>query len=174
MTGPEQAPRKRAAFESPARLLAPLRHDPAMRRPATTTAGAALVLLRVVAGVLVLAGIAFEWTGIVADAAEVAGADVPRADATQGALWAVLIVGGAVLLAELAVAVFVWLGANWARVVVMLFAVVSISATFAGWWARDEELTVRATLLAIGLDVLILLALSSRSAAAYARRNERA
>ena len=49
---------------------------------------------------------------------------------------------------------------------------ISISASFLQWWAGGHEITITTTLLSIGLDILILLALSSRSAAAYARRNE--
>jgi len=55
----------------------------------------------------------------------------------------------------------------------MVFAVVSISTAFTTWFLREQEITLRTSLLAVGLDVLILLALSSRSAAAYSRRRER-
>ena len=36
-----------------------------------------------------------------------------------------------------------------------------------------EEITLEGTFVSLSLDILVLLALSSRSAAAYARRNER-
>ena len=41
------------------------------------------------------------------------------------------------------------------------------------WWAQGQEITINGALLSLSLDILVLLALSSRSAAAYARRNER-
>ena len=48
----------------------------------------------------------------------------------------------------------------------------SISAAFGSWWLYDLDITLDTSLLSTALDTLILLALSSRSAAAYARRNE--
>jgi hypothetical protein len=55
----------------------------------------------------------------------------------------------------------------------MSFSALSIATSFAQWWAESQEITITNTLLGLGLDILILLALSSRSAAAYARRNDR-
>ena len=72
-----------------------------------------------------------------------------------------------------ALALFILTGHNWARVIVMTFSVISISASFVQWWAEGRRSRSAATLLTLGLDILVLLALSSRSAAAYARRNER-
>ncbi|WP_314430259.1 hypothetical protein [Microbacterium lacticum] len=50
---------------------------------------------------------------------------------------------------------------------------ISISTAFVSWWARDQEITLQTTLLSLAVDILVLLALSSRSAAAYARRAEK-
>jgi hypothetical protein len=55
----------------------------------------------------------------------------------------------------------------------MLIAVLSISSAFTAWWALDQEIKLEGTFVSLSLDILILLALSSRRAAAYARRNER-
>ena len=70
-------------------------------------------------------------------------------------------------------AIFIFFGHNWARVLIMIVAVVSISTTFVAWAADEQAITLEGTFFSLGLDVLLLLALSSRSAAAYARRNER-
>jgi hypothetical protein len=70
-------------------------------------------------------------------------------------------------------AFFVLGGHNWARVIIMAIAAISITASFLQWWDDGLEITIGTTLLTLGLDILILLALSSRSAAAYARRKER-
>ena len=85
----------------------------------------------------------------------------------------ILIVIGAFLLFDAILAILILRGHNWARVVIMTFSALSISASFIQWWAEGQEITITTTLLQLGLDILILLALSSRSAAAYARRNER-
>jgi hypothetical protein len=55
----------------------------------------------------------------------------------------------------------------------MTFSAISITGSFIQWWTGNQVITITGSLLTLGLDILILLALSSRSAAAYARRNER-
>lgn len=163
---------KRPAYEPVERLLKPTRFDPDMPRPASTTVGAALVLLRVLAGVLVLFGIAIGWEAIIADPDSVLEGFDPSPEDARTALWFVLAAGATVLLADLLLAVFVFRGHNWARVIVMIIAVGSISTSFFAWWAQGQEVEVEGAFASLALDILLLLALSSRSAAAYARRNE--
>lgn len=166
-------PKKRPAYEPPGRLLKPTGYDPLMRRPATIVAGTALVLLRVLAGVVVLGGLAVGWDAITADPDFVLDGFDPSPAGTQAALWFVLAAGGTVLLIDLLLAILVYRGHNWARVVVMIIAVGSISTSFFAWWVQGQEITLDSTFVSLSLDILVLLALSSRSAAAYARRNER-
>lgn len=166
-------PHKRPAFEPPGRLLKPTGYRPDMPRPATIVAGAALVLLRVLAGVAVLTGIAVGWDAIVADPDSVLEGFDPSPAGSQAALWFVLAAGGTVLLIDLMLAFFVFRGHNWARVIVMIIAVGSITTSFLAWWAQGQEIKVDTTFVSLSLDILVLLALSSRSAAAYARRHER-
>ncbi len=167
-------PRKRPAYEPAARLLRPPRGDPDMPRPASIVAGAVLVLLRALAGVLVLAGIALEWQGILADPdVQLALEGIDTATAQMWGLVTVLVVGGITVLIDVVLAVFVLRGRNWARVVVMVVSVVSISTSFFAWWVQGQEIRVDETFVSLAFDILVLLALSSRSAAAYARRNER-
>jgi len=166
-------PDKRPAFEPAQKLLTPPRYDPAMKRPGATTAGALLVLLRVVVGVLWTVELAMQWTRGGGDAdVSVAGVDLSR-DEIQYGLVAIASIMGVVLLVEAVLAVLIYRGRNLPRVIVMVFAVFSISSAFIGWWFDGLEITLRTSLLTLGLDILVLLALSSRSAAAYARRNER-
>jgi len=164
-------PRKRAAFESPAELFTAPDADPRMPRPSTTVAGVALVLLRVLAGVLVLAGVWWQWPTLISDGETLLEPISP--EALDLARLVIVAVGGTVLLVDLVVAVFVWRGSNVGRVLILLTSLLSVTGTFTAWWARDQEITVHSALIAVGLDVLILLALSSRSAAAFARRRER-
>lgn len=166
-------PHKRPAYEPAGRLLKPPRYDPEMRRPISTTAGVTLILLRVLAGVFVLAGIALGWEAILADPDTVLDGFDPSPAGSQAALWFVLAAGGTVLLIDLLLAIFVFRGHNWARVVVMIISVGSISTSFVAWWAQGQEIAIDSTYVSLSLDILLLLALSSRSAAAYARRNER-
>lgn len=166
-------PAKRPAYEPAERLLARPSYDPGMARPTTTVAGAALVLLRVVAGVLLTVEIADRWVRTGGDADVTVDGIALDPEIVRFGLGAIVAVSVIALLIEAVMAVLIYFGRNVARVVVMWFAVVSISASFAGWWAEGLEITLRTNLASLALDILILLALSSRSAAAYARRRER-
>ncbi len=165
-------PDKRPAFEPAERLLRPTGYDPDMKRPITTAVGAGLVLLGVAAEAFVLAAIVLQWDSIVS-AAEVMLDGVTPSDVSGYAMWAVILVMGAFMALEVVFAILVYRGLNWPRVVVMFFAVFTISVSFATWWAEGQEIRVTGTLVSVAADVLVLLALSSRSAAAYARRNQR-
>lgn len=168
-------PRKRAAFEP---LAAPVPVDPAMRRPVATVAGAVLVLLRAVAGVLWGATVVFglpSWMRAVAGAANGSAIEpdtltLSDLDVGFGLFAGVL---ATIFVVQVVFGILLLWGSNLARVAVMLISVVSISAAFTGWWQLGEEITVRTTLATLSLDVLVLLALSSRDAAAYARRKDR-
>ena len=166
-------PTKRPAFEPAARLLMPTGYDPDMARPASIVAGTALVLLSAAAGALVLVGLALAWDTLLASP----DAELDEFGSTPGAraagLAAILVIAGIGVVVDLALAIFVFLGRNWARVIVMLSAVITISTTFFAWWAEGQEITLGGTFLSLAVDILLLLALSSRSAAAYARRHER-
>ncbi|GAA5196203.1 hypothetical protein [Microbacterium jejuense] len=168
-------PLKRPAYEPAARLLRPVHHDPDMPRPASTIAGGVLVLLRAVAGLLVGGAIAALWRDILADPdmqLALEGVDAADADMRQTALWIVVGIVLASVALDVLFAVFVLRGSNLARVAVMVLSVMSISTTFVAWWVQGQEIRVDETFVPLALDILVLLALSSRSAAAYARRNE--
>lgn len=175
MTDTPPLPDKRPAFEPAARLLTPTRFDPGMRRPLSTVAGAVLVMLRALAGLLWVASVAFEWpTWSRRLDAAVNGVDFDfDSEIVTGSIILIACVLSVVFLIDGLFALLILRGKNWPRVVVMWFSVVSISSAFAGWWAAGQEITINTTLLSLGLDILVLLALSSRSSAAYARRNER-
>ena len=168
-----EVPQKRPAFEPASELLRPVAFDPDMKRPMSTVAGALLVFLRVAAGVLWIASIVFEFPSVVSEM-DVSFDDVVSSPELAGiTLTVALSVIGVFLLLDAILALLILRGLNWPRVVVMTFSAISIATSFLQWWDDDMDITIATTLLALGLDILILLALSSRSAAAYARRNER-
>ncbi|MFH8251301.1 hypothetical protein ACH3VR_13095 [Microbacterium sp. B2969] len=162
---------KRPSYEPARRLLRPPGYRPDMKRPPTTVAGALLVFLRVVVGLLFLGELALNWN-LVATESAVAIDGLTAGEAAGIGLWIVVGIISVVLIFDAVLAVFILRGHNWPRVIVMVFAVLSISAAFGSWWLYDLEITLKTSLLTTALDTLILLALSSRSAAAYARRNE--
>lgn len=167
------APNKRPAFEPASELLKPVRFDPDMKRPVSTVAGAVLVFLRVLAGILWMVSVAAGWSNFVRYIDVSFDDIVSTPQLADASLLVIMIAIGLFLLVDAILALFVLRGHNWARVVIMTFSAISISALFLQWWAGGLDISITTTLLSIGLDILILLALSSRSAAAYARRNER-
>ena len=82
-------------------------------------------------------------------------------------------IGAFFLALDAVFAVLILRGHNWPRILVMLISTISIASAFIAWWAVGDEITLDGTFPSLSLDILVLLALSSRSAAAYARRNER-
>jgi hypothetical protein len=170
----ERMPRKRAAFEAPAALVAPVAGSAAMTRPASTVAGAVLVLLRAAAGAVWLLSAALGWTWL-GDAAALfndssvdASADTPADVGPVLAIVLGIVAAGVVF--EAVLGVLILRGRNGPRVLVLLFSTLSITTAFVGWWSQGQEIRIETTYVTIALDILILLALSSRSAAAYARR----
>lgn len=169
-----RTPEKRPAFESPGDLVRPVGYDPNMPRPAAISAGAGLVMLRVIAGFLWLAALALNWGDIARGVEVTLGDEVTLTDDVKTiGLVLILGIGGVATLLEGVLAVLIYRGHNWARVLVMLYAVVSISAAFSTWWVGGQDIRVETTLVTLSLDILVLLALSSRQAAAYARRKQR-
>jgi hypothetical protein len=171
----ERHPEKRVAFEPP---VDPTTADPAMRRPASIVTGSVLVLLRAAAGALWAASVAFSlppWLREIAGAAS-GNADEPL-DLTVSDLGvdtaAFLGVVAVICAVQVVFGIRIFFGGNLARVWVMVISVVSISASFVGWWEFGQVITVRTSLITLSLDILVLLALSSRDAAAYARRPRR-
>ena len=162
---------KRPAYESPASLARPVTAPTSMRRPAATAFGAVLVVLRVVAGIVWLISLSVLWDELLHEQLDITvdpGTDEQAA--TDAVLAFILVFGAIVLVVELALAVLVWFGSNWARIVVMLFATISITGSWIESVTGSAEITLRTTLITLALDILVLLALSSRNARAYARR----
>jgi hypothetical protein len=64
----------------------------------------------------------------------------------------------------------IWRGSNTARVITMSVLTISIATAAVSYFSLGEQITVQTTLLTVALDILVLLALSSREARAWARR----
>jgi hypothetical protein len=88
-----------------------------------------------------------------------------------------LIVAGSVLaligLIDVGLALAVFAGRNWARIVLMLWCVVTTTAAFVGNANRSEVVTLATSLPTVGLNIMVLLALSSHRAREYAARGRR-
>ncbi|WP_240666333.1 LssY C-terminal domain-containing protein [Oerskovia turbata] len=142
----------------------------AAQRPAATTVGALLVVLGVVADLIWLANLALHWEQTLRSL--FLGGDVTQADIDQASgplLVLVVVLLSLVALFQLFLAWRVYLGRNWARDLVMVLAAISTTSSFVGWAVSGNQITFRTTLLTVALDILVLLTLSSRDAAAYAK-----
>jgi hypothetical protein len=161
---------KRPAFEPPSILAEPVTAPVTMHRPPATVFGALLVLLRVIAGVVWLASLALQWDRILRDDLnfEIEGKD--EAEAAELVLVFILVLGGSILAIDLVLGVLVYFGNNAARLAVMIVATLSITLAAVDYFTGGEDITLRTTLATLALDILVLLALSSRAARAYARR----
>ncbi|WP_092963831.1 hypothetical protein [Agromyces sp. CF514] len=165
MSGLEE--RKRSATEPFESLVGRTDAAPPMKRPAAVTMGAVLVVLRVLGGAIWLLLLGTNWRTVIAEELDVTTVDP---DTLNASLAIIVVPGAVILLVELVLAWLIFLGVNWARIVVMLFATLSISASFVAWWVGDQELHLDFTLVTLSLDILVMLALSSRAARDYARR----
>jgi hypothetical protein len=165
------APEKRPAFEPAERLLRPPHYDPAMKRPLTTVAGALLVFLSGFVNVLTIIELLLSPDPFAGEPIDLDG--VTREQAVGVGIAFAVGVLVVLILVDVVLGILILRGSNWPRVLVMIIAVFSICVAFGTWWAGEQEITLKTSFLSTALDTLVLLALSSRSAAAYARRNER-
>ncbi len=128
------------------------------------------MLLRVLAGGLFIANAFANRTAFVNDVVLDGVAASSDDAATINVIVDVLLTGYGVWLAfYLVLAWLVVRGVNWARIASMLIATASLLVSFVEWWQSGLEITLRTTLLSVALDILILLALSSQAARAFAR-----
>ncbi|MWB98575.1 hypothetical protein [Agromyces seonyuensis] len=167
-------PRKRTAFE-PALRLANRDDQPTRpaRRPTQVSIGVVLMVLRAVAGALWLWSLAANWTTLLSDDAGVSpGPDLSEEEyrmVSDFFLTLVLVSGGVVLATLLVFAWLVWAGIDWARIFTMIIASLSVAASAVEWVTGGQDITLPATFLTLSLDILVLLALSSRPARAWSR-----
>lgn len=157
-------PRKRAALEPAAALFdRETEAAPPSRRPLSISGGTALVVARAAGTALWSAALLREWGSI--------RGELDLDPGESGVVLGVLLgFQGFWMLLLLALAWLVWRGGNGARLLVLFGATASITASAVAYFAAGEEITVRTTLLTLALDILILLALSSRDARAWTRR----
>lgn len=170
MTERQRLHRKRPAVEPAEALLGRETADGrdatgvGAKRPGSIALGSALVLGRALASALWLVGFSFVWPETAR------GLRLDSGDATV-VFWFVAAINCAAVVVLALFAWLIWRGSNAARVVTMCVLTISILGSAVGYFAAGEEITVQTTLLTVALDILILLALSSRDARVWARRD---
>ncbi len=91
----------------------------------------------------------------------------------EGGRPALILAGSAVAfiaLVDIGLAIAVFAGRNWARLLLMLSCVVTTTAAFIGNANGSEAVTLATSLPTVGLNIMVLLALSSHRARVYAER----
>lgn len=164
---------KRPAYEPASRLFRPDAHDPGMKRPVSIIAGAGLVMLSVLAGAAWTIQLVMRWPSVVRQLDLVLDDVSIGPEAIHATLWFVVAGAAVVLVIEIVLAVLIFFGVNWARIVVMIYCAAAITFEFIAWWAQGQDIYLETTLITLAVNILVLLALSGRSSAAYTRRNQR-
>lgn len=143
----------------------------AAKAPRAIGIGAIMMAARTLSGFILIAAALTQWAEfrnqLLLTDENGRNLSTDQADAVLAVL---LSLYGVALILYLLLVFFIWKGSNWARIVAMAGATFSIVVAFVGYWRSNEEITLRTTLLSLALDILVLLALSSTAARAYARR----
>jgi hypothetical protein len=74
------------------------------------------------------------------------------------------------LLVQFALITLIFRGSNWARILSMTLSAIAVIAAAVDFFNGGAEVNLRANLLGLPLDILVLLALSSERSSAWARR----
>ena len=142
--------------------------DSRNRRPATTIVGAVFVGARAAAAALLaLSMVLFKDAHVGSLIQPVAGPAVTEAQA-ELAVTAATVVVLLFALAEILLAWFVFRGRNWARTVAMALSTAAICLQAFDVFHGGPDITLQSNLPGLTLDILLLLALSSKRSRAYA------
>lgn len=140
------------------------------KRPATTIVGAIFVAARAAAAALLATSmVLFKDAHVISLVQPVAGLAVTEAQA-ELAVTAATVVVLLFALAEILLACFVFLGRNWARTVAMALSTAAICAQAVDVFHGGPDITLQSNLPGLTLDILLLLALSSKRSRDYALR----
>jgi hypothetical protein len=142
------------------------------KRPTTTIVGSVFVAARAATTAFTAGAILLDWNsavrGLVSDDGTLTSQQL------ISALVVIVAIFFAYAVVDIVLAVAVFLGHNWARVIAMVLSTVAIivqAATLAG---GGPGITLKTTLTGLALDILLVVALSSQGARIYARRATKA
>ncbi|MEV8213710.1 LssY C-terminal domain-containing protein [Leifsonia sp. NPDC077715] len=143
----------------------------AERRPVPTALGVLLMMLRVAAGVGYIALNLIEWNRFVASqiggAQQVDGVDHATVSLLLGIVMGVF---GAGLVLYFLLALLIFFGSNWARIAAMAYSSLIIVFSAIDFFNGGPQISLKNNLLGLALDILVVLALSSKRSRLWARR----
>lgn len=142
------------------------------RRPIAISLGAALLAMRAVAGLVFIGATVSGWdafvNSLVVDIEDAAGDDVYAIARAAAAMVIALSATGIVV--QSALVALIYRGSNWARILAMSVSALAVVAAAVDYFNGGPPVSLRANVLGLPLDILVLLALSSPSASAWTRR----
>jgi LssY-like putative type I secretion system component LssY len=145
--------------------------DKVVRRPAPTTFGGLVVLFRALLPLLTVTGAAAGWPRLDDVVGVIEGTHhVPSVAGSVLQAWAVPFAAALYLLVEAALGLLVFFGSNLARILVMVSSTATILIAAVDHFLGGSAINLGTNLVSLALDILILTALSSTRADAYANR----
>ena len=142
------------------------------RRPVPTVLGAALMLLRVLAGASFVLSLLVQWNAFVRST-EIDIDGLSRREVHQIAIGVSIVVLAVVAVSValyLVLTALVFRGSNWARITAMTLSAAVVVTSAIDYFNGGPEVSLRANLFGLPLDIRVLLALSSDRARLWARR----
>jgi hypothetical protein len=142
------------------------------KRPISIALGCALLVLRALAGVVFVVITATHWTAYVRSLSIDVGGVPDDLVRNVTLVIAVITLGVTIagLLVQFALITLIFRGSNWARILSMTLSAIAVIAAAVDFFNGGAEVNLRANLLGLPLDILVLLALSSERSSAWARR----
>ncbi|WP_431246226.1 LssY C-terminal domain-containing protein [Leifsonia xyli] len=142
----------------------------AERRPVPTVLGVLLMALRVAAGVGYIVLNLLDWQRFVGS--QLAGESVSPAarDAVSLLLGIAMGLFAAGLVLYFLLALLIFFGSNWARIAAMTYSALIIVVSAVDFFNGGPQVSLRNNLLGLALDILVVLALSSKASRLWARR----
>ncbi|WP_285114634.1 LssY C-terminal domain-containing protein [Leifsonia sp. fls2-241-R2A-40a] len=142
----------------------------AEKRPVPTTLGVLLMTLRVFAGALYIALNVLDWHRFVQSEVS-AGSLTPNEESTASLVLGIAMgLFGAGLILYFLLALLVFSGSNWARIAAMSYSSLIIVVSAIDFFNGGPQVSLRNNLLGLALDILVVLALSSKRSRLWARR----
>ncbi len=137
-------------------------------RPSSVAFGAVLLWVSAVTDVISAIGIVLGVDAFVRSP-EIQAID-PSGEVTRVVVWVIVMLFVAISVVKALLGWLVFLGSSWARTLVLSFTVLTLFSELLLWQSGSFDPLASGSLFGIGADILILLALSSESSAAYVRR----
>src|SRR4051794_16505665 len=139
-------------------------------RPVPTALGVLLMVLRVLAGVGYIVLNLLDWQRFVGSELATSAVSADERDTVSLVLGVAMGVFAAGLVLYFLLALLVFFGSNWARIAAMSYSALIIAFSAVDFFNGGPQVSLKNNLLGLALDILVLLALSSKRSRLWARR----